>query len=113
LVNQVWASHPRVAPSVQTAEAVTQFILFGALETKFAIFYGAVGALGSLVGNKGAKAILDRTGRPSLGIYLLGFLLLSSGALMVVSGVPRLMQTGFTSFRPLCGRVGAAERSHE
>ncbi|KAL1530561.1 hypothetical protein AB1Y20_001462 [Prymnesium parvum] len=113
LLQEVSSATAALMMLFMSSTTVTQFILFGALETKFALFYGAVGALGSIVGNQAAKTVLDRTGRPSIGIFLLGFLLLGSGALMVVSGVPRLMQTGFTSFRPLCGRVGAAERTHD
>jgi hypothetical protein len=94
-----------------SSTTVTQFLLFGALEPRFAVFYGGVGCLGSVLGNRAAKTILLRTGRPSLGIFLLAFLLLGSGVFMVAGGAPRLMHTGLTAFRPLCGRVGAAARS--
>ena len=93
-----------------SSTTVTQFVLFGALEPRHALFYGSVGALGSAVGNRVAKLLLDRMRRPSYLIFLLCFLLLSSGCLLVCTGVPRLMRTGFTAFRPLCGRVGAAAR---
>ena len=82
--------------------------LAGALEMKHAIFYGAVGMLGSVLGNRAAKLLLSV--RPSYLIFLLAFLLFASGLLLVASGGPRLLHTGFTAFRPLCGRVGAAAR---
>ena len=111
MLQQVSTATAALMMLFMSSTTVTQFLLFGALEPHFAAFYGGVGVLGSVVGNKAAKAILLRTGRPSLGIFLLAFLLLGSGVFMVVGGAPRLLHTGLTAFRPLCGRVGAAARS--
>jgi hypothetical protein len=44
---------------------VGQFVVFGMLDMEYALFYGSVGIVGAVVGTKGAKSILDRTGRAS------------------------------------------------
>ena len=89
---------------------VGQFIVFGMLDVPYALFYGCTGVLGAIVGTKGAKALLDRTGRASYLIFFLAAILLGSGVLMAGAGVPQILKTGFTGFRPICGRTGAAAR---
>ena len=89
---------------------VGQFIVFGMLDMPYACFYGAAGVIGAVVGTKGAKVLLDKTGRASFLIFFLAAILLGSGVLMGAAGVPGIMRTGFTGFRPICGRTGAAAR---
>ena len=70
---------------------------------------GAVGGvLGAIVGTKGARVLLKRTGRPSLIVYCLAFILFGSGLLMLFTGSHQLLQSGVTGFRPICGRAGDA-----
>ena len=89
---------------------VGQFIVFGMLDVPYALFYGAAGVLGAVVGTTGAKSLLDRTGRPSYLVFFLAAILLGSGVLMAGTGLPAIMRTGLTGFRPICGRTGAAAR---
>ena len=108
---------PQVASATSTimvlfmsSANVGQFIVFGMLEAQYALFYGAVGVVGAVVGTKGAKVLLDRTGRASFLLFFLAAILLASGVLMASTGVPQILRTGLTGFRPLCGRSGAASR---
>ena len=88
-----------------------QFVVFGMLDTQYALFYGAFGGvLGAVIGTKGAKALLDRTGRASYLVFFLAAILLASGVLMAGTGIPQILRTGITGFRPICGRTGAAAR---
>ncbi len=89
---------------------VGQFIVFGMLEAGYAVFYGLVGVVGAIVGTKGAKALIERTGRASFLLFFLAAILLGSGLLMLATGTPQIMKTGLTGFRPLCGLAGAASR---
>jgi len=89
---------------------VGQFIIFGMLDVPYALYYGCAGVLGAIVGTKGAKALLDRTGRASYLVFFLAAILLGSGLLMASTGIPQILKTGFTGFRPICGRTGAAAR---
>ena len=89
---------------------VGQFIVFGMLDLDYACFYGTVGIVGAVVGTKGAKVLLDRTGRASYLVFFLAFILLGSGVMMGAAGIPGILRTGFTGFRPICGRAGAAAR---
>lgn len=57
-----------------------------------------------------SQALIERTGRASFLIFFLATVLFGSGVLMAASGVPLILDTGFTGFRPLCGRAGAAAR---
>ena len=70
--------------------------------------YGLVGVCGAVVGTKGAKALVEKTGRSSMLVFILAFLLFGSGALMLATGSVQLMRSGLTGFRSLCGRAGAA-----
>ena len=56
------------------------------------------------------QALLDRTGRASYLVFFLAAILLASGVLMAGAGIPQILRTGFTGFRPICGRTGAAAR---
>ena len=92
-----------------SSATVGQFIIFGMIDAEYALFFGTVGGvLGAIVGTKGAAVLLKKTGRPSFIIFFLAVLLIGSGLLMVGTGAVQLQQTGFTSFRPLCGRAGKA-----
>ena len=84
-------------------------VVFGMLDLNYALFYGSVGIAGAIVGTKGAKALIDRTGRASFLLFFLAAVLFGSGLLMAYSGLPLILQTGLTGFRPLCGRAGAAD----
>lgn len=66
--------------------------------------------MGAIVGTKGAKSLIDRTGRASYLIFFLAAILLGSGVLMAYAGIPQILKTGLTGFRPICGRAGAAAR---
>ena len=109
---------PQVASATSTimvffmsSANVGQFVVFGMLDTSYALFYGTFGGvLGAVVGTKGAKVLLDRTGRASYLVFFLAAILLASGVLMASTGVPQILRTGFTGFRPICGRTGAAAR---
>lgn len=96
-----------------SSATVGQFIVFGMLDTQYALFYGSVGIIGAIVGTKGAKSILDRTGRASFLLFFLAAILLGSGVLMASTGLPQIVKTGLTGFRPVCGRSGAAERKFD
>ena len=89
---------------------VAQFMVFGMLDAQYATFYGCVGVVGALVGTKSAGALLKATGRTSIIVFFLASILLGSGVLMVATGVIQLQKVGITSFRPICGRAGAAAR---
>jgi hypothetical protein len=67
-----------------------------------------VGVAGAVVGTKGAKALVEKSGRTSMLIFILAALLFGSGALMLITGSVQLVRTGLTGFRSLCGRAGAA-----
>ena len=110
--------HPQVSSATSTimvffmaSSNVGQFIIFGMLDGQYALFYGIFGGVfGAVIGTKGAKALIDRTGRASFLIFFLAAILLGSGVLMAAAGVPGILKTGFTGFRPICGRTGAAAR---
>mmetsp|Transcript_39253 Transcript_39253/g.96986 ORF Transcript_39253/g.96986 Transcript_39253/m.96986 type:complete len:638 (-) Transcript_39253:336-2249(-) len=87
---------------------IAQFVIFGMLDQSFASWYGFVGVCGAVVGTKGAKALVEKSGRTSMLIFVLAFLLFASGALMLGTGSVQLTRSGLTGFRSLCGRAGAA-----
>lgn len=87
---------------------IMQFIIFGMLDQSFASWYGMVGILGAIVGTKGAKVLVEKSGRTSLLIFVLAALLFLSGTLMLAVGSVQLWRSGLTGFRSLCGRAGAA-----
>ena len=89
---------------------VGQFVVFGMLDLEYALFYGTVGVLGAIVGTKGAKSLIERTGRASFLIFFLAAILFGSGLLMAYVGIPQVLKSGLTGFRPICGRAGAAAR---
>jgi uncharacterized membrane protein YfcA len=90
---------------------VGQFVVFGMLDLKYALFYGTFGGVaGAIVGTKGAKALIERTGRASYLIFFLAAILLGSGVLMAYAGIPQIIKSGLTGFRPICGLAGAAAR---
>ena len=92
-----------------SSATVGQFVIFGMIDMEYALFFGAVGGvLGAIVGTKGARVLLKRTGRPSLIVYCLAFILFGSGLLMLFTGSHQLLQSGVTGFRPICGRAGDA-----
>jgi uncharacterized membrane protein YfcA len=89
---------------------VGQFVVFGMLDLEYALFYGVVGVAGAIVGTKGAKSLIERTGRASFLIFVLAALLFGSGLLMGYVGIQQVIESGLTGFRPICGRAGAAAR---
>ena len=89
---------------------VGQFVVFGMLDLEYALFYGTVGVVGAIVGTKGAKSLIERTGRASFLIFFLAAILFGSGLLMAYVGIPQVLKSGLTGFRPICGRAGAAAR---
>ena len=89
---------------------VGQFVVFGMLDLEYALFYGTVGVLGAIVGTKGAKSLIERTGRASFLMFFLAAILFGSGLLMAYVGIPQVLKSGLTGFRPICGRAGAAAR---
>ena len=88
------------------------------------IALGCVGSISINIGNNlQAKGHADKAaaggtlppGAPNLwalgtGVFFLASILLGSGVLMVATGVIQLQKVGITSFRPICGRAGAAAR---
>jgi hypothetical protein len=93
-----------------SSATVGQFIIFGMIDTQYALFYGlSGGVLGAIVGTQGASVLLRKTGRASIIVFFLAFILFGSGVLMVSTGSVQLLETGITGFRPVCGRVGKAE----
>ena len=54
-----------------SSATVGQFVVFGMLDLNYALFYGTVGVAGAVVGTKGAKVLIDRTGRASYLIFFL------------------------------------------
>ena len=89
---------------------VGQFVVFGMLDLEYALFYGTVGVAGAIVGTKGAKSLIERTGRASFLIFVLAAILFGSGLLMAYVGIQQVLESGLTGFRPICGRAGAAAR---
>lgn len=93
-----------------SSATVGQFIIFGMIDTEYALFYGLCGGvLGAIVGTQGAGVLMRKTGRASIIVFFLAFILFGSGVLMVSTGSVQLLETGITGFRPVCGRVGKAE----
>ncbi|KAL1524271.1 hypothetical protein AB1Y20_019174 [Prymnesium parvum] len=107
---QVSSATSTIMVFFMSSATVGQFVIFGMLDMKYASFYGAVGVVGAIIGTKGAKVLIEKTGRASFLIFFLAIVLFGSGVLMAATGVPLIMQTGMTGFRPLCGRAGAAAR---
>jgi len=107
---QVSSATSTIMVFFMSSATVGQFVVFGMLDLKYASFYGAVGVVGAIVGTKGAKVLIEKTGRASFLIFFLAAVLFGSGLLMAATGVPLIMEAGFTGFRPLCGRAGAAAR---
>ena len=93
-----------------SSATVGQFVVFGMLDLEYALFYGTVGVVGAIVGTKGAKSLIERTGRASFLIFFLAAILFGSGLLMAYVGIPQVLKSGLTGFRPICGRAGAAAR---
>jgi uncharacterized membrane protein YfcA len=109
--------HPQVASATSTfmvllmaSCTIAQFVIFGMLDRSFASWYAAVGVAGAIVGTKGAKALVERSGRASALIFILAGLLFGSGVLMASTGTVQLWRSGLTGFRSLCGRAGASAR---
>jgi len=107
---QVSSATSTIMVFFMSSATVGQFVVFGMLDLNYAIFYGLTGVAGAIVGTKGAKVLIERTGRASFLIFFLAAVLLGSGVLMAATGLPQILSTGFTGFRPLCGRAGAAAR---
>ena len=105
---QVSSATSTVMVFFMSSANVGQFVVFGMLDVPYALFYGGAGVVGAIIGTKGAKQILDRTGRASYLVFFLAAILLGSGVLMAAAGIPQIAKTGFTGFRPICGRTGAA-----
>jgi len=109
LIPEVSSATSTVMVLFMSSATVGQFIIFGMIDGQYAFFFGIVGGvLGAIVGTKGARALLKKTGRPSFIIFFLAFILFGSGLLMVGSGALALKEVGFSGFRPLCGRAGKA-----
>ena len=87
-----------------------QFVVLGMLDLEFAGYYMAWGIFGAIVGTGAAKKLVAASGRPSFLVFFLAFVLFGSGLLMGATGIGPLMKSGFTGFRPVCGRAGAAAR---
>lgn len=111
IVPQVSSATSTVMVMFMSSANMGQFIVLGMLDMEYAMFYGAVGIIGAIVGTGAAKKLIEMSGRASFIIFFLAAILLGSGVLMVVTGSMQLMKTGLTGFRPVCGRAGAAARS--
>ena len=111
IVPQVSSATSTVMVMFMSSANMGQFIVLGMLDMEYAMFYGAVGIIGAIVGTGAAKKLIEMSGRASFIIFFLAAILLGSGVLMVVTGTPQIMKSGLTGFRPVCGRAGAAARS--
>ena len=69
-----------------------------------------LGVAGAIVGTKGAKSLIERTGRASFLMFFLAAILFGSGLLMAYVGITQVLKSGLTGFQPICDRAGAAAR---
>jgi hypothetical protein len=73
------------------------YLTVGSLPWQFALWFGAIGAIGGQTGQRLVKQIVDRTGRPSIVVCLLGAIIGLAVIIMSVSGVANVVkdcQTG-------------------
>ena len=63
------------------------YLTIGSLPWQFALWFGAIGAIGGQTGQRLVKHIVDRTGRPSIVVCLLGAIIGLAVVIMAISGV--------------------------
>ena len=71
--------------------STVQYLTVGNLPWRFALWYGAIGILGGQTGQRVVKRIIDRTGRPSIVVCLLGGMIGLAVIVMATSGLIRVV----------------------
>lgn len=68
------------------------YLTVGSLPWQFALWFGTIGAIGGQTGQRLVKQIVDRTGRPSIVVCLLGAIIGLAVVIMAVSGVANVLK---------------------
>jgi uncharacterized membrane protein YfcA len=63
-----------------------QYLAVGELPWRYALWFGAIGAIGGQTGQRVVKSYIDRTGRPSVVVILLGSIIGIGVIVMAASG---------------------------
>ena len=64
-----------------------EYSAVGALHWRFGLWFGALGALGGQVGQRVVRRLVERSGRPSIVIFLLGGVIALAVLCMTAIGV--------------------------
>ena len=68
----------------------TEYLAVGALPYKYLLWFGSIGALGGQVGQRVVRRLVERTGRPSYVVFLLGGVIALAVLCMTGIGIARL-----------------------
>ena len=71
--------------------STVQYLTVGSLPWRFALWFGSIGILGGQTGQRVVKRIIDRTGRPSIVVCLLGAMIGLAVIVMGTSGLVRIL----------------------
>jgi uncharacterized membrane protein YfcA len=63
-----------------------QYLAVGKLPWRYALWFGSIGAIGGQTGQRVVKSFIDRTGRPSIVVILLGCIIAIGVIIMAASG---------------------------
>ena len=72
--------------------STVQYLAVGRLPWRYALWFGSIGAIGAQTGDRVVKHLVDRTGRPSIVVILLGGLIGAAVIIMAASGVARVAE---------------------
>jgi uncharacterized membrane protein YfcA len=72
--------------------STVQYLTVGSLPWQFATWFGVIGAIGGQTGQRVVKQIVNLTGRPSIVIYLLTFIISLAVIIMTYSGIENVLQ---------------------
>jgi uncharacterized membrane protein YfcA len=70
--------------------STVQYLAVGRLPWKYALWFGSIGVIGAQTGDRVVKHLVDRTGRPSIVVILLGALIGAAVIIMAASGAARV-----------------------
>ncbi|KAF0697242.1 Aste57867_12070 [Aphanomyces stellatus] len=104
--------HPQVASGTSsamilfTSSATTiQFIVLGMLPHNYAIWYGVVGFVGSLLGQIGLSYLIRKYRKTAFVLFVIAGVIGASGTVMGFLGIQVVLLHGFRGFRSLCYAV--------
>ena len=73
--------------------SAVQYFAVGRLGWQFALWFALIGAIGAQTGQRVVKKIVNKTGRPSVVIFLLGGIISLSVIVMTTSGIANIVNS--------------------